>query len=87
MIKYHLGTLVSLVRGPKSERILGVIVGAGTRYSPMYGGGRLEETYVQVRWLHQKYPRIACYTNPSVSLRVVSTIPLTSDTEFDRVGR
>jgi len=87
MTKYHLGALVSLVRGPEWERLLGLIVGGGTRCSPMYGGGILEETYVQVRWLHQKYPRIASYTNPGVSLRVVSSIPLTSDAEFGRVVR
>ena len=87
MTKYHLGALVSLVRGPDWERLLGIIVGQGTRYSSMYGGGTLEEKYVQVRWLHEKYPQIASYTNPSTSLRVESHIHLTNDAQFDRVVR
>jgi len=90
MTKYKLGTLVTLAGGISpfnTQVLLGIIVKKGTRQSSMYGGGVLEEDYVEVKWFSPKYVKLASYTHPRTSLQIVSEIDLTNEMESDSVIR
>ena len=77
----QVGDLVTLKKnrfgiydGPMSYHhgLVGIVVDIGTEERRMYGDGILYSEYADVKWLDQKYERIARYSPPRCTLEIIS---------------